>query len=221
MTHPRYRCLHRATALVAAAGLIAPLAGCSTNRVWGRGAAAGAVAGTGTALAITLAVDPSDDTEQTGIVLGSAVGGAIVGALVGHYFFDKEKEPPKVAALPPPAPPPAPTPMEVLTGSHFAFNSAELAPSAKTELSDTVDSLKTDPALRVRIDGHTDSVGSAAYNVQLSKRRADSVKRYLVSQGIAADRIETQGLGLTKPIADNATAEGRAKNRRVEVHKAP
>ena len=65
MTHPRYRCLHRATALVAAAGLIAPLAGCSTNRVWGTGAAAGAVAGTGTALAITLAVGRSILLEST------------------------------------------------------------------------------------------------------------------------------------------------------------
>ncbi len=220
MTHIRYRCHHRAMALVVAAGLIGSLAGCSTNRVWGRGAAAGAVAGTGTALAITLAVDPDEGIDKTGIVLGSAVGGAVLGALVGHYLFDKEVAP-KVAALPPPPPPPAPTPMEVLTGSHFAFNSAELAPSAISELSDTLDTLKGDPALRIRVDGHTDNVGSAAYNVQLSKRRAESVKRYLVSQGVAADRIETQGLGLTKPIADNDTAEGRAKNRRVEVHKAP
>ena len=219
MIRERYRCHDRVTALVVVASFIAPLAGCSTNRVWGRGAAAGAVAGTGTALAITLAVDPADGTEQTGIVLGSAVGGALVGALVGHYLFDKEKELPKVASAPPPAPP-APAPLEVLTGSNFAFNSAELAPSAITELADTLDSLKVDSKLRVKINGYTDSVGSAAYNMQLSKRRAESVKRYLVSEGVSADRIEAQGFGLTNPIADNATAEGRAKNRRVEVHKA-
>lgn len=219
MIRERYRCHDRVTALVVVASLIAPLAGCSTNRVWGRGAAAGAVAGTGTALAVTLAVDPGDGTEKTGIVLGSAVGGAVIGALVGHYLFDKEKELPKVASAPPP-PPPAPAPLEVLTGSSFAFNSAELAPSAITELADTLDSLKADPKLRVKIKGYTDSVGSAAYNMQLSTRRAESVKRYLVSEGVSADRIETQGFGLTNPIADNATAEGRAKNRRVEVHNA-
>ena len=219
MTRIRYRCHDRVTALVVAATLVVPLAGCSTNRVWGKGAAAGAVAGTGTALAVTLAVDPEDGTEKTGIVIGSAVGGAVLGAIVGHYLFDKEKEPPKVAALPPPPPPAPPPPMAVLTGSNFAFNSAELTPSAITELADTLESLKSDSALHIRINGYTDNVGSPAYNLQLSKRRAESVKRYLVSQGIAADRMETEGFGLTNPIADNATAAGRAKNRRVEVHK--
>jgi OmpA-OmpF porin, OOP family len=65
--------------------------------------------------------------------------------------------------------------------------------------------------------GHTDSTGAAGYNQKLSNRRAEAVKAYLVSKGIESNRIYTEGKGLTQPVADNATREGRAKNRRVEV----
>jgi OOP family OmpA-OmpF porin len=65
--------------------------------------------------------------------------------------------------------------------------------------------------------GHTDSIGTAAYNLKLSLRRANAVKAYLVSKGIEANRIYTEGKGKSQPIADNRTKEGRAKNRRVEI----
>ena len=65
--------------------------------------------------------------------------------------------------------------------------------------------------------GHTDSTGAAGYNQALSNRRAEAVKAYLVSKGIESNRIYTEGKGLTQPVADNSTREGRAKNRRVEV----
>ncbi len=65
--------------------------------------------------------------------------------------------------------------------------------------------------------GHTDSIGSDAYNDRLSLRRAEAVKAYLVSKGIPADKVRTEGRGKREPVADNATPEGRAKNRRVEV----
>jgi OOP family OmpA-OmpF porin len=220
MTASRNRWHGPVALVIVAAVLVSPLAGCSTGRVWGKGAGGGAIAGTGTALAITLAVRPEEGVDRTGIVIGSAVGGAVLGAVVGHYLFDKKKELPKVASLPPPPPPP-PAPLVVLTGTSFALNSAELTPAALAEIADTLDSLKTNDDLRIRIDGHTDSTGTPGYNLDLSRRRAESVKRYLVGEGVSAARIETQGFGLTKPIADNATPDGRAKNRRVEVHKVP
>jgi outer membrane protein OmpA-like peptidoglycan-associated protein len=71
--------------------------------------------------------------------------------------------------------------------------------------------------LNLRIEGHTDSTGSPSFNQRLSESRADSVFDFLVTQGIRSSRIETAGYGMERPIADNATAEGRSKNRRVEI----
>ena len=77
--------------------------------------------------------------------------------------------------------------------------------------------LNDNPSFRVAVDGHTDDVGKDEYNQGLSDDRAASVKAYLVSKGIAEDRIVSEGFGETTPIADNATPAGRAKNRRVEI----
>jgi outer membrane protein OmpA-like peptidoglycan-associated protein len=77
--------------------------------------------------------------------------------------------------------------------------------------------LKNHPEIKqIRVEGHTDSVGDAAANMVLSQARADSVKAYLVSKGITATRLEARGFGVTRPVADNATSEGRDQNRRVE-----
>jgi len=73
------------------------------------------------------------------------------------------------------------------------------------------------PSLRLAIEGHTDSTGSADFNQVLSEKRADAVHDYLVSQGLDADTLSAQGLGMNDPVADNTTAEGRQKNRRVEI----
>jgi OOP family OmpA-OmpF porin len=100
----------------------------------------------------------------------------------------------------------------------FDFDRANLKPSAISALEDLVTKLKSATVLNsVSITGHTDSIGSAAYNEKLSLRRAESVRNYLVDHGIAADKLKIYGKGKTMPIADNRTAEGRAKNRRVEV----
>jgi outer membrane protein OmpA-like peptidoglycan-associated protein len=71
------------------------------------------------------------------------------------------------------------------------------------------------PKLNINVDGHTDNTGKAESNMTLSQKRAESVKTYLVSKGINGDRLIPTGYGQTQPVADNATAEGRSKNRRV------
>ena len=73
------------------------------------------------------------------------------------------------------------------------------------------------PERRVLIEGHTDNVGSADYNQGLSQRRADSVRYYLTQQGIASQRLSTDGIGMDRPVANNDTATGRQQNRRVEI----
>jgi outer membrane protein OmpA-like peptidoglycan-associated protein len=113
---------------------------------------------------------------------------------------------------------PAPKEVVILKGVNFAFNSAELTPQSKGILDQWVAKLKGDPTIKVEVAGHTDSVGSDAYNQGLSQRRAGAVVNYFVSQGVAADRLKAVGYGKSKPIATNATEAGRAENRRVELH---
>ena len=99
----------------------------------------------------------------------------------------------------------------------FDFDKAVLKPEGKAKLNDLVANLK-DMNLEVIIAvGHTDSVGKDAYNQKLSVRRAESVKAYLVSKGVEANRVYTEGKGEKQPVASNKTAAGRAKNRRVEI----
>jgi outer membrane protein OmpA-like peptidoglycan-associated protein len=100
----------------------------------------------------------------------------------------------------------------------FASNKTELLPAAQRKLDDVADALsKQDPESKFIIEGHADSQGSAEFNQALSQRRAEAVRAYLVSRGVSADRATAQGFGLTRPIADNSSAEGRANNRRVEI----
>lgn len=100
----------------------------------------------------------------------------------------------------------------------FASAKADLLPSAQIKLNDVAKALtEQDPDSKMVVEGHTDSQGSAAFNQDLSQKRAQSVRDYLVSRGIAADRITAAGFGPSRSIGDNATADGRANNRRVEI----
>lgn len=123
------------------------------------------------------------------------------------------------APAPAPAKPAAPTSEKVTfaADAFFDFDKSVLKPEAKTKLDDMAAKLKSIDLEVIIAVGHTDSVGTDAYNQKLSVRRADAVKAYLVSTGIDANRVYTEGKGEAQPVADNKTAEGRAKNRRVEI----
>ena len=103
-----------------------------------------------------------------------------------------------------------------IEGVYFEVSKAVLRPQSKKTLENAVEVLKKYSKVRVEISGHTDSTGSRELNMDLSQRRADAVKKYLVDQGIDDARIETRGAGPDEPIDTNSTKEGRAKNRRIE-----
>lgn len=124
---------------------------------------------------------------------------------------------PARAPVPAPVAPPAATKVTYAADAFFDFNKSVIKPEGKAKLDDLVGKIK-DINLEVIIAvGHTDSVGSDAYNQKLSVRRSEAVKAYLVSKGIEKNRVYTEGKGEKQPVADNKTAEGRAKNRRVEI----
>jgi len=99
----------------------------------------------------------------------------------------------------------------------FDFDKAVLKPEGRAKLDDLVDKVKGINLEVIIAVGHTDSIGSNAYNQKLSVRRSEAVKAYLVTKGIEKNRVYTEGKGEAQPVADNKTGEGRAKNRRVEI----
>jgi outer membrane protein OmpA-like peptidoglycan-associated protein len=99
----------------------------------------------------------------------------------------------------------------------FASDKSALLPAAQTRLNQVADALLATKERKLTVEGHTDSQGSSAYNQELSQKRADAVRSYIVSRGYPADLIKAQGIGKDRPVADNASAEGRANNRRVEI----
>ncbi|PZW94540.1 OmpA family protein [Pseudomonas sp. 478] len=118
---------------------------------------------------------------------------------------------------------PEPAQSEVITLNDagdvlFAFNQSELTPAARSKLDSLMPKLQSADVVSVKVVGHTDNVGSDSYNQALSERRASSVAAYLLSQGLAPNKLTSEGKGQSQPVADNETEEGRAKNRRVELH---
>jgi OOP family OmpA-OmpF porin len=121
------------------------------------------------------------------------------------------------------APAPAPAPATVATkvtyaaDAFFDFDKAVVKPEGKAKLDDLIGKIKGINLEVIIAVGHTDAVGGDSYNQKLSVRRSEAVKAYLVSKGIEKNRVYTEGKGEKQPVADNKTAEGRAKNRRVEI----
>ena len=146
----------------------------------------------------------------------------------GALEAPKAAAPAPAAAAPAPAPAakapaPAPTPavaaqkVTYAADAFFDFDKSVLKPEGRAKLDDLVSKIQGINLEVIIAVGHTDSIGSDAYNQKLSVRRAEAVKAYLISKGIERNRIYTEGKGEKQPVADNRTAEGRAKNRRVEV----
>ena len=140
----------------------------------------------------------------------------------------KPAPPPAPKPAPPPEPKPAPKPepekpkpvAEKVTFAAdvlFDFDKAVIKPEGKSKLDDIANKARGINLEVVIAIGHTDSVGSDAYNQRLSVRRAESVKAYMVSKGIEPNRVYTEGKGEKQPVADNKSPDGRAKNRRVEI----
>jgi outer membrane protein OmpA-like peptidoglycan-associated protein len=151
---------------------------------------------------------------KRGALIGAGVG-ALAGGSVGLYLDKQKAELEQVAET-------KRTENGLLVSLKndilFDSGSAVLKDEAVTQLTQVGDILAKYSDNRVRIEGHTDSQGANDYNEQLSVRRADAVKRVLASRGVQEKQILVLGLGETKPLADNKTADGRAKNRRVELH---
>ena len=160
-----------------------------------------------------------------GAAIGAAIGAAVgsgTGALIGRRMDKQKKELEQIQNAQ----------VETVTdvnnlqaikvtfdnGILFATNKSELSPAARASLQKFAASLKNSPDTDVTIYGHTDNTGSRAINEKLSKERAEAVANFLVGNGVSRARITTEGLAYDQPVADNSTAEGRAKNRRVEVY---
>jgi outer membrane protein OmpA-like peptidoglycan-associated protein len=211
------------TALVAAVAASIVLAGCAsmedfssnpdkekTRKGAGIGAAGGAVAG--------LLIDGS----WKGALIGAGVG-ALAGGAVGNY---QDKQEAKLRQQM------AGTGVDVVRkgdnitldmpgGVTFATDSAQINPAFNPVLDKVSLTLKEFDQTVIQVAGHTDSTGSHAYNMQLSQRRADSVKAYLTQRGVPPQRLHTVGAGPDHPVADNSTPDGRAQNRRVEITIVP
>lgn len=177
-----------------------------------KGAAIGAVTGA----AAGAVIGNQSDNPKTGAVVGAAVG-AGVGAAIGHMMDKQQRELEQIEGV------------EVIRTAEdeinvvmendilFDFDSAALRAASRQSLRDMANVFVEYPETRIDISGHTDSIGSAAYNQNLSERRAQAVTRYLTSQGVSSTRISTRGYGESLPTASNETAAGRQLNRRVEI----
>ncbi len=200
------------------------------------GGMAGAMAGGVTAGEREGSANSNWETPAIGV--GATAGGLGLGYLLCRRPSKKVVPvaltvPPPVSVAPPalppapPPPPPAPMPEPVvqdpcegfvrLAGVHFDSGQAAVRPDAFEILDNVAQQLGRCSDKRLRIEAHTDSVGSDADNLELSQQRADAVLRYLVEAGVATERTQSRGYGELQPVAPNDTEDGRAENRRVEL----
>ncbi|HWR76052.1 MAG TPA: OmpA family protein [Thiobacillus sp.] len=184
--------------------------------------------------------DPSNAASPTGFTIGYELFRTI--GCPGRELLGipcPVPAPVPLAAMPEPAPAPAPAPRAAVTeptpaplaavpepapamklvmeGVNFDFDKAVIRQEDIPKLDRDVATLKTWGDVNVEVAGHTCSIGTDAYNMGLSRRRAEAVRNYLISKGVSADWLTARGYGESQPVASNATLEGRVKNRRVEL----
>lgn len=163
--------------------------------------------------------EQSTGKTAVGVIAGAAVGGAI-----GNAMDEKERKIRQIAAERDAKEMEVERVREdllrvsVSSEASFDFDRSEIKPEFKPTLNKVAGVLRDDPNVRITVIGFTDSIGSEAYNLRLSQRRADATADYLVSQGVARSQIVTDGLGEAEPRASNDTEAGRAQNRRVEIY---
>jgi len=201
--------------MVTAISAALALTGCQTFRDNPK-TTTGAVAGAAGGAALGAVV--SRGNRGKGALIGAAVG-ALAGTGIGYYMDEQERKLRQQTA--------GSGVGVARVGDNIVLNlpdnisfdvgKAEIKPQFMPVLDDVAETLRAYYETRIEIAGHTDSTGSAQTNQALSENRAKSVKSYLSSRGVAAERMATVGFGPSRPVATNATAEGRAKNRRVAI----
>ncbi|WP_373182021.1 OmpA family protein [Halomonas campaniensis] len=207
-----------AAALLVGCATTDPYSGQTQRSTTGTGAAIGAAVG---AAAGALSGDGSTSRRDRALI-GAAVGAA-AGAGIGAYMDRQEQELRQSTQG---------TGIEVdrrgddivlnmPSSVTFGFDSSDLTSNARNALNDVASILTQYDDTRVNIGGHTDSTGNADYNQRLSERRAEAVGNYLAQSGVARNRLSMTGYGENQPVASNATEEGRAQNRRVEITLSP
>lgn len=176
----------------------------------------GAVIGATTGAAVGGVIGNQTGSTARGAIIGAVVGGA-AGAIIGHQMDQQAKELEQningatiqrvgegIAVT-------------FASGILFPFNSTEILPAGKANLQELANSLQKYPNSDILIVGHTDSVGTDSYNLDLSQRRAQAASAYLQSVGVPGSRLRPVGRGEAEPVQSNDTDEGRARNRRVEI----
>lgn len=205
---------------------LALLIGCAETGTMTKGQKGGLI-GAGGGAAVGAVLGQAIGHNTTGTLIGAAIGAAVGGAGgygIGKMMDNQEKamrealEASEAAAVTREGNLLAVTFKGDVT---FDTNSTEVRPGLHSEINRVANVLNQYPETFIRVEGHTDSVGSDEYNMKLSQRRADSVKTLLTQRGVSASRIEVVGFGKTLPVATNNTEAGRQMNRRVEIKIAP
>lgn len=209
----------RVSRTVACMSVVALLAGCASMDQMGQGQKTAVGAGAGAAIGAGLGALIGDSSRAA--LIGAGIG-AVAGGIAGYNWAgvknDVEKSGAKglgvdVTEMPDGS-------LRVNIPSNVSFDTAkyDLKPALLPVLDSVARALVQHPELRAKAVGHTDSTGSAAFNQTLSVNRARAVTNYLTGQGVGAGRLQAEGRGSADPVGDNATPEGRALNRRVELY---